>query len=66
MDPDANLKEQLEIAKRLLKKFMDSDKDMAFDESDEGDVVRLAELVEAMDGWIRKGGFLPAAWRKDA
>jgi hypothetical protein len=26
--------------------------------------VRLAELVLALDGWVRKGGFLPDAWRK--
>jgi len=23
---------------------------------------RMGELVEALDGWISKGGFLPAAW----
>jgi hypothetical protein len=61
MDPDANLREQREIARRLLDKFMASDEDAtAFDE---GDVVRLAELVEALDRWISGGGFLPAAWR---
>jgi hypothetical protein len=28
---------------------------------------RLAELVLAMDGWLRKGGFLPKDWQhKDA
>jgi hypothetical protein len=23
---------------------------------------RLAELVEALDGWLSKGGFLPDGW----
>jgi hypothetical protein len=23
---------------------------------------RLAELVDGLDGWLSKGGFLPAAW----
>jgi hypothetical protein len=27
------------------------------------DGVRLAELVVALDEWIRKGGFLPYRWR---
>lgn len=54
MDPNANLKEQLEIARAIL-----SDK-----EYDTGyDAVRLAELVEALHEWIMKGGFLPDAWK---
>lgn len=34
------------------------------DERDEQlrDGARLAELVEALDGWLRSGGALPAAW----
>lgn len=27
------------------------------------DESRLAELVVALDGWLRGGGFLPQAWR---
>ena len=27
------------------------------------DAERLAELVDALDTWISRGGFLPAAWR---
>lgn len=30
----------------------------------ECDAERLAELVEALDDWIRKGGFLPKDWQK--
>lgn len=25
---------------------------------------RMAELVEALDGWLKKGGALPTAWAK--
>jgi len=52
MDPDANLEEQLRIVKRILEA----------DGCDADDIVRLAELVDALDGWIVKGGFLPRRW----
>jgi len=26
------------------------------------DTARMAELIESIDGWIRYGGYLPAAW----
>jgi hypothetical protein len=55
MDPNANLKEQREIAKRILS---DDGEDTGYD------AVRLAELVEALDEWIMKGGFLPKEWRE--
>lgn len=53
MDPNANLKEQIEISKRILE-----------GEERDGDAERLAELVESLDGWIAKGGFLPARWAR--
>lgn len=28
------------------------------------DLDQLADLFEALDGWLSKGGFLPAAWRQ--
>jgi hypothetical protein len=52
MDPNANLDEQRYIVDR----FCDGSADP------EQDGLRLAELVEALDDWIRKGGFLPKAW----
>ena len=52
MDPNANLREQLTIAKFIL-----SDK-----EEQTYGVVRLAELIIALDEWITKGGFLPERW----
>jgi hypothetical protein len=55
MDPNENLKQQLAIARAILA-----------DKSDHSfGAVQLAELVEALDGWITKGGFLPDRWRKD-
>jgi hypothetical protein len=60
MDPNANLREQLELAKSLL---------AAFDEDtgplDEHDTARLCELVLALDQWIHGHGFLPDAWRDE-
>jgi hypothetical protein len=28
--------------------------------------LRLADLVEALDGWLSRGGCLPAAWHRAA
>lgn len=58
MDPNANLKEQLEIARRLAER--EEDELLA-----ETGPERLAELVLALDEWLRAGGFLPAAWSRD-
>lgn len=52
MDPKANLREQLEIAKRLVIQYANHSDD---------DIARLAELVLALDKWQRKGGFSPYA-----
>lgn len=52
MDPTANLKEQLHIAARVRAGLAAS-----------YEVDRLAELVEALDEWICKGGFLPKQWK---
>jgi hypothetical protein len=54
MDPNANLTEQLEIAALLLND----------DPNNAVAAIRLAELVEALDGWLKGGGFLPDAWGK--
>lgn len=53
MDPDENLRELLELANRV------------FDGLDNGpDKGRFAELVIALDEWIRKGGALPGVWSR--
>lgn len=58
MDPDANLREQLELAAHRL-----NGGDMTKEEWD-AEADRLAELVQALDGWMRGGGFAPKAWGK--
>ena len=57
MDPDANLIEQRSLAQAIV----DAD-NQAYDV--DPDALRLAELVLALDEWIRGGGFLPANWAK--
>jgi len=54
MDPNRSLREMLEMAQRI-----------AFDPYDryDAETVRLAELVIALDEWIRKQNVLPSAWR---
>lgn len=64
MDPNANLAEQLRIAHRL-QEISDTEipeggdtldveaANLAFD---------LAELVIALDEWLRRSGFAPGAW----
>jgi len=64
MDPNANLREQLEIARLVAeqdschpnKKLSQDDLVVLLD--------RLAELVEALHSWIVQGGFLPDAWAR--
>jgi len=53
MDPNANLREQLSLARYILAEKSDNTIG----------AVRLAELVEALDDWIARGGFLPERWR---
>ena len=54
MDPNATRAELLRIARSFLAPDSDS--------IDTGDAVRLAELVDELDRWIRRGGFLPERW----
>jgi hypothetical protein len=58
MDPDSNLEEQ----KLLALKFI-ADRGESGPPS-EADVVRLSELVLALDQWLRSGGFLPSSWQR--
>ncbi len=55
MDPNANLNEQRRIRERILNGSAINV---------ESDAIRLAELSEALDEWIKGGGFLPAAWKR--
>lgn len=58
MDPDSNLAEQVVLSQTMLKAYHDEDSNGI----DQDDAARLAELVEALHGWICKGGALPKAW----
>lgn len=51
MDPNANLEEQRRIVSTIIR-------------DGSGDAERLADLVEALDEWLSKGGFLPEAWKR--
>ncbi len=57
MDPDANLQEQRELTHKLIEALAHTTP------VDEVDVARLCELVQDLDNWIKRGGFLPAAWQ---
>jgi hypothetical protein len=55
MDPEANLKEQRELANELIARIDAEDANFNIEEKAE----RLAELVLALDEWRRKGGYDP-------
>ena len=59
MDPDANLREQLELANWLIANDAVAD-DVA--DHRKAKAERLADLVEALNGWLTAGGFLPTSW----
>jgi hypothetical protein len=72
MDPEANLKKQLELSRDIPKAWDNCNDDGTLSaaslEQVADDANRLSELVESLDGWIRMGGFLPKRWhwaRKD-
>jgi len=50
MDPNACLKEIRELVKAIWRE-------------ESIDLDHLATLVEGLDRWIAKGGFLPTAWQ---
>ena len=60
MDPNANLAEQLELAREL--QYTTGRGDVI----SESDVARLCELVLTLDEWLRRGGFLPERWQREA
>jgi hypothetical protein len=55
MDPNANLEEQRRLTELILSCGNWAD-------ANASDCTRLAELVQALDEWLCKGGFLPKAW----
>lgn len=59
MDPNANRLEALNLARAILRAHDADDGDCI----DAEDAARLAELLIALDAWIRRGGALPDMWR---
>lgn len=59
MDPDANLREQMKIAKKISQTGYDNF--AAYQD----DAERLAELVISLNNWIVGGGFYPKKWRNE-
>lgn len=59
MDPNANLAEQVKLAEALVEGRHEGDSG-ALEESATG----LAELVLALNDWMRGGGFPPDSWRR--
>jgi hypothetical protein len=56
MDPDAALEELLELTDEAL---------LLFDQGGRpkpSSLHRMAELVDALDGWLGVGGYLPRRW----
>lgn len=62
MDPN----ETLRRLRELLSTRQNLDDD---DQDNDQELIRvgddIAELVEALDTWLTKGGFLPAAWTRN-
>lgn len=56
MDPSENLSQQIYLATEIKVR---ANRGAPIDEHD---VMRLADLVIALDEWILKGGFLPKVW----
>lgn len=67
MDPNANLREQRELVQSIHALIDGCNEDGTMTrESEESlmhDASRLAELVEALDTWIMRGGFIPDDWK---
>lgn len=62
MDPNANIREQLELVGRLRALTNDDIPIEGRAEAIARAAARLADLVEALDRWLLTGGFLPARW----
>lgn len=63
MDVDANLAELHAITARILEADANSTELINPDTKPDYDTLRLAELAQALDEWLTKGGFLPRQWQ---
>ena len=59
MDPNATLKELLEVVERIEKEFFTEGEAICVN-----DLGTLIEGVVNLDEWLSKGGFLPDRWNK--
>lgn len=59
MDPDAALDELLGLVDLTAG---ETDADIA-QRINRHEILRMTELVEALDNWLTAGGFLPRRWR---
>lgn len=67
MDPNANLAEQLRLAREIQDMTDNCPDDGLSDEQKSrmaGLGARLADLVLALNEWISKGAFLPTKWQE--
>lgn len=69
MDPQANVLRTLDLAREIIKvgdvdEYPTERAALYTLRLQEGRAVELAELVQALDGWMRAGGFLPARWAR--
>ena len=63
MDPNATLRELLELAAKYAER--NDDYDRLHPEALAADAARFAELTTALDGWLSScGGFLPDRWTR--
>jgi len=57
MDPDAAIEELLNLAELVISRADDGEW------TGDCDILRIAELTLALDGWLTVGGFMPTRWK---
>ena len=62
MDPNATLRDLLEYRDEIFEEWDNATEDGECEATDRE--ICIAELIDALDGWISRGGFLPQKWRK--
>ena len=62
MDPNGNLKEQLELARKLLTTCQNIKTGASWITPSHSEIARLAELVLALNEWLANGHSLPQIW----